>query len=94
MSYYWCWNTSNYILNNSSPTTSESGFLVNPTFNNKSFVSNGLYRSTYTSINEFRASQRFIFGSSAHLTEKTNIHVYYASTNRYYNNQKLQLNYF
>ena len=91
MSYYWCWNTKKFVYNNSSPEASESGFLVKPTYNNKSVESNCLYRSTYTSISEFRSTQRFIFGSSARLTEKSNIHIYYTTTTSFYNNQVLTL---
>lgn len=91
MGYYWCWNTDNYVFKSANPKTDKSDFLINPTFNDKSFISNGIYRSTHTSITSFRAKQRFTFGSGANLTKKTNIRVYYASTNSYYNNQKLKL---
>lgn len=91
MGYFWCWNTNNYVFKNASPRTDKSNYLVKPTINGKNFNSNGLYKSTYTSITSFRAKQRFTFGSGANLTKKTNIHVYYASTNSYQNNQKLTL---
>ena len=91
MGYFWCWNTSNYVFKNASPRTDKRNYLVKPTINGKNFNSDGLYRSTYTSITSFRAKQRFTFGSGANLTKKTNIHVYYASTNSYQNNQKLTL---
>ena len=91
MAYYWCWNTSNFVFNSASPTTNKSDYSVKPTINGKNFISKGLYRSSANSITSFRAKQRFIFGSGANLTQKNNIRVYYTTTVRFHNNQKLTL---
>lgn len=91
MSYYWCWNTNNFVYSNSSPTVNKSTFIINPTFGDKSFNINAEYRSTYTSISAFRAKQRFTFGRGANLLSKNNIHIYYASKTSFYNNMKLNL---
>lgn len=91
MAYYWCWNTSNFVFNSANPTTNKSGYLVKPTINGKNFTSNGIYRSSASSITSFRVNQRFVFGSGANLTQKNNIRVYYTTTVNFYDNQVLTL---